>query len=121
MKKEDFRISMYRGQKTGIFEHPTLVTTATGDQRFCAYSHCSGECGYPALFYRLYIDMDQPLWREAAEASNAPQDEQGRTYWDHKAHGSMVACGPVWQRKRWEGERVYLPETYTFVLDMWWR
>jgi hypothetical protein len=34
----------------------------------------------------------------------------------------MVACGPVWQRKRWDGERVYLPEEHLTeqVLKMWW-
>lgn len=118
-----FKISMVDRFGAPMNSHPLLTTSVTGDQRFCAYSHCRGECGNPALFYRQYIDMGQPLWREAAEASKAPRDEQGRTYWDHKAHGSMVACGPVWQRKRWDGERVYLPEEFLTeeVFGLWWR
>lgn len=103
--------------------HPLLSTNVTGDQRFCAYSHCSGACGFPALFLRIYPDMTSPLEQEAAEASRAQKDEQGRVYYDYKAHGSMVACGPVWQRKRWSGERIYLPEPHASapkMLDMYW-
>ena len=64
--------------------HPVLQSTATGDAVFCADSHCRGACGMPALFL------------------------EG----DLKAHGVMTACGPVWQHKPWDGERVYLPEEY---------
>lgn len=103
--------------------HPRLVTNITGDEKFCAYAHCTGECGYPALFFRRFPDMSNPLEQEAAEASGLVRDEQGRVYQDYKAHGSMVAAGPVWQRKRWTGRRVYLPEPYysdETLLQAWW-
>ena len=101
--------------------HPLLISSGTGDQRFCAYSHCRGECGFPALFLRRYFDMSNDAEAEEARASQALQDNQGRYYREYKAHGSMVACGPVWQQKPWDGERVYLPEEYGNSYDMWWR
>lgn len=95
--------------------HSTLMTPEMGDQQFCAYSHCRGECGYPALFLRDYIDSSTP---------KSSMDAGGRHYVDYKAHGSMVACGPVWQPKAWDGVRFYLKrdeaEVKRLIRENWW-
>jgi hypothetical protein len=82
--------------------HPTIKTNQHGDQLFCGYTWCRGECGLPALFMKY----------------EGPQAE-GPT--EFRAHGSMVANGPVWQRNRWNGERVYYtPPDAEKALKMWW-
>lgn len=95
--------------------HSTLQTTETGDQEFCAESFCRGQCGYPALFLREVVP---------AGSHGASVDEEGRHYYDYKAHGSVVSCGPVWQKKEWDGERVYLAfdaDRIEKMIDkMWW-
>ena len=98
--------------------HGFLTTSATGDQIFCVHTHCRGECGYPALFFRRFTDGKADLY--------APRDEDGRAYHDYKCHGAMVARGPVWQRvwgNAWAGSRVYLEEPYQtdYVFKMWWQ
>jgi len=108
----------------GVWRHPTLTTNVTGGQKFCACSYCKGECGLPALFIRVFYDMSKPLEKEHVECSKAPCDEEGRFYHDYKAHGSMVAAGPIWQRETWEGKRVFLPKISDVptekLIDMWW-
>lgn len=81
---DTFKIRMTPCTEDRPDRHPTLRSSATGDTVFCAHSHCRGACGLPALFL------------------------EG----DIKAHGEMVACGPVWQQKPWDGERVYLPAEF---------
>jgi hypothetical protein len=52
-------------------------------EQYCGYTHCKGECGYPALM------LTHP------------------THGELKAHSSMVAAGPVFQhRHKWEGTKV---------------
>lgn len=75
-------------------------------QLFCANSWCSGVCGLPALVLRY----------------EGPEVEQSTEF---KAHGVMVACGPVWQKFRtpWKGTKVYMPDEYSKddkILDMMW-
>lgn len=77
--------------------HP-LVQVVGEEQLYCGYSHCIGACRYPALFLK---------W-------------QGR---ELKAHSSMVAVGSVWQEKKWEGLRRYVPESENaekLLEMMWW-
>lgn len=115
------RIRMVGRLGKPVSEHALLTTNVTGDQEFCAESHCRGDCGYPGLFLRWYYNMEVGVEREDADASRAPSNQYGH-YHDYKAHGSMVAAGSVWQRKTWEGERVYLPREYQTdtVFKMWW-
>lgn len=76
-----------------------VVEIVDGDgTKFCGFSHCVGDCGLPALFLRY----------------------RGEEF---KAHGSMVACGSVWQRKPWSGERRYVDDTLDaekLIGMMWW-
>lgn len=78
------------------------------ETKFCAYSHCHGQCGYPALFLRY--DYKHPNLGEV----------------ELKAHGNMVAHGPVWQQKEWHGERVYITDLVPgldlerVIKMMWW-
>lgn len=101
----------------GEYRHCGLITDETGKQEFCAESHCRGECGRPALFLRWY-------YKSSSECSKAIVDEDGRYYEDYKLHGTMVACGPMWQAKRWDGERVYLKrddeEARHMIRKNWW-
>lgn len=116
-----FVIDMVKQPWSTPVYHARLKTSVTGDQEFCADTHCRGDCGYPGLFLRRYLNMNNGLEREYAEAARLPTDQQGRTYDEYKAHGSSVASGPVWQRAtRWLGEKVYLPDEYERVHDMWW-
>jgi hypothetical protein len=77
--------------------HPLLMSSQTGDNKFCADSWCDGGCGYPALVCMV----------------------QGR---ERKAYGSMVACGAVWQpfRLKWTGQKhiVEIPEED--AIKAWW-
>jgi len=72
------------------------------DQDFCAESHCQGQCGLPGLF----VQAEDDLWTR------------------HKVHGDMVACGPVLQRKPWDGQGLVLivPQDrhQKLVKDWWW-
>lgn len=102
------KIEMARDAPEGTpFAHQALKSNVTGDRVFCAYSHCVGECGLPALFLKYAGPEVQGAFGPPFSTSESPV-----TY-EFKAHGSMVACGPVWQHKRWEGERVYLPDEYS--------
>lgn len=85
-------------ETTNDWRHPRLSTSATGDREFCGYTHCRGQCGYPALF--LTIDGV-----------------------DYRMHGPMVAVGPVWQRAGWSGQRVFLEEAQAGPdpLRQYWR
>lgn len=81
-----------------ILSHPTIVASfdngATWDVRqFCGYSHCTGECGFPAL-----------------------------TIGNQRARGSMVAMGKVFEQMRaWTGDRVDVPVALQEgALKMWW-
>jgi hypothetical protein len=64
--------------------HPAIEVDGA---MYCGDSWCDGSCGLPALTI-TYEDPDTGT-REA------------------KAHGAMVACGPVWQsfRVKWEGHK----------------
>ncbi len=72
-------------------------------QDFCAESHCQGQCGLPGLFVQALDD-----------------DLSSR----HKAHGDMVAYGPVLQRKPWDGQGLVLMVTnerlQKLLKDWWW-
>lgn len=73
------------------------------DQDFCADSHCRGQCGLPGLFVQA---LDEGLSSR------------------HKVHGSMAACGPVLQRKPWDGQGLVLMVTQErlqkLLKDWWW-
>ena len=96
IQDESLRTGSWRG-------HPTIITTLTANQQFCGYSHCRGECGFPALVLEDRSWVGGPRFL--------------------KMHGSMVACGPVWQTKRWDGEVVYMPQEYRDkkCYSMYWR
>lgn len=101
MDDKKFKLSMDRSPK-GM----DMLSSLHGDQLFCADSWCTGACGLPALVLKY-------------EGSRTEKPTE------FKAHGVMVACGPVWQpfRVQWKGEKVYMPERYNrddTILDMWW-
>lgn len=69
--------------------------------RYCGYSHCTGDCEYPALM------LTHP------------------TQGEFKAHSNMVAAGPVWQKKPWTGAKVQVLDLFPemdpdVLLKMWW-
>ncbi len=92
--------------KTVHVGHPGLSISCEdveiSARTFCADSWCQGECKMPALVTK-FIGPDG-------------------TETEFKAHGSMVACGPVWQRFRseWNGEKVYVPSDKSMLELMWW-
>ena len=79
------------------------------DQDFCAESHCQGQCGLPGLFVQAL-----------SEAESLAPDLASR----HKVHGDMVACGPVLQRKPWDGQGLVLmvpqERLQKLIKDWWW-
>ncbi len=96
--------------------HPNLIFSVddgtTWDPRtFCGSSWCAGQCGMPALVLN---------WTDTKG-----YDTKGKTF-EFKAHSSMVACGPVFQRFRvaWNGEKTDLPATAgdgdQLLKMMWW-
>jgi hypothetical protein len=98
--------------------HPEVEAAIFPGSVFCGDGYCAGGCGLPALTLRLYYSEKDA---NAALSANAAVDERGY-YHDLKAMGSQVASGPVWQRRRWEGARVYLPDEYIIphIAEMWW-
>jgi hypothetical protein len=71
--------------------HPVMIVSFDGtDTKCCAYSWCSGECGFPAAVI------------------TSPSNKE------HKLYGSMVACGDVVQhwRVEWTGEKLVVPSAY---------
>jgi len=83
-----------------VSEH-VMIEVSTG-RHICPSTWCSGTCGLPALVvhYKGY---------------------------EYKAHGSQVACGPVFQSfrcKEWTGDKVEMDMSNTNVEDvlkrMWW-
>lgn len=93
--------------KMQLGDHQQMVVKECPDlegKTYCADTWCTGKCGLPALTLLLTnIDGINDL----------------------KAHGSAVACGPVWQRFRvkWTGEKVFVPEFLNqeeLLKLMWW-
>lgn len=87
------------------------------EARSSARTHCRGECGYPALFFRQFVS-DEVRYGAHGEID-------GRPYFDYKCHGVMVARGRVWQtvwQDAWVGPRVYLGEEWLTeeVFNLWW-
>jgi hypothetical protein len=82
--------------------HSNIIIVGQEATHYCGDSHCKGSCGFPALM------LAHPL------------------YGEFKAHSSMVACGPVFQKKPWDGSKVQIldlipdldPETCLKM--MWW-
>lgn len=71
--------------------HPIMIVSFDGiDTKCCAYSWCTGTCGFPAAV------ITSPAAKE------------------HKLYGSMVACGDVVQRWRgkWTGKKLIIPSMY---------
>jgi len=100
----DFRLweipNLKRDRRSG-FSHPDLlVCSLTGEKYFCSSPHCVGECGLPGLFLR----------------------HNGQEY---KALGSIISIGPVWQRKDWIGDKVYVDQGLCAspsneLIELWW-
>jgi len=85
-----------------VNDHPVIRESTTGTIA-CAYSHCRGGCGFPALVLRA------PALDESLLIKTGIVDELGeRIPAALKAHGSMVAYGPIWQhfRSGWTGAMV---------------
>ena len=71
--------------------HPVMIVSFDGTEtKCCAYSWCTGDCGFPAAVI------------------TAPWDKE------HKLYGSMVACGDVVQhwRVEWTGKKLVVPSAY---------
>lgn len=78
-------------------KHPVMIVSFDGtDTKCCAYSWCTGACGYPAA-----VITSPP------DTANIPSKE-------HKLYGSMVACGNVVQpwRGEWTGAKLVVPSVY---------
>lgn len=86
--------------------HPAIQVE---DKVYCGSTWCTGTCGLPALTLAHIYECPDLGHREL----------------ELKAHGQMVACGPVWQqfRVKWTGQKVPLQSNETLEdlrKMMWW-
>lgn len=98
-----------------------FTTSLTGDTVFCGYTHCKGECGYPALLAPKYWDHNE-VEAHYARTWGLERDEDGRPYSMVRARGVMVAYGPVFATADWSGDVVVIqhPDVEKFT-EYYWR
>lgn len=80
----------------------------------CADSWCSGRCGFPALVLRAPVLDESLLIKTGVVDDFGPRNPPAL-----KAHGCMVAYGPIWQtfRSGWTGAMVDATLGPTSVTD----
>lgn len=98
----------------------SVIRESTSGTIACAESWCSGQCGFPALVLRAPA-LDASLLIKMGIVDDLGPRKPAAL----KAHGSMVAYGPIWQifRSGWTGAMVDAtlgPTTLTAALRRHW-